>query len=234
MKKTNRILVLTGRGRFEDQWHDVAATSHALAEILQSADNTVTVRSTFLNSLDDVADFDLVVLNISGPVPGFVAAGIDEPTEQWATWVHRLYDWVSAGGRVFALHQSLLAAAEFPELEQIIGGKWVNGVSGHPPIGPMQMEIDSAQGGHPLFAYLSGVGVTAYDERYCQLTMADNLEILGYVRDDDGNPQPALWVCDTGKGRTVYYSLGHDSRSYDSPTSRKLLTNAATWLLTQK
>jgi len=224
-----RILVLTGRGRFEDQWHDVAATSHALADILQNASATVIVRSTFLNSLDDVADFDLVVLNISGPLPGYVAAGIDEPTEQWSAWVHRLHNWVNDGGRVLALHQALLAAAEFPELETIIGGKWVDGVSGHPPIGPMQMEIATTQLGHPAWAGLDEVAT--FDERYCDLVLTDGLTVLGFVRNDEGQQHPALWVRDTGQGRCIYYSLGHDLRSYASVTSQRLLLNVADWLV---
>lgn len=224
-----RVLVLTGRGRFEDQWHDVAATSHALADILQAAGATVTVRSTFLNSLDDISNFDLVVLNISGPLPGFVAAGIDEPTSEWTSWVRRLFTWVHDGGRVLALHQALLAAAEFPELEAIIGGKWVDGVSGHPPIGPMQMEINAEQSGHPALAGVDAVAT--FDERYCDLVLADGLTVLGFVRNDEGQQQPALCIRTTGQGRCIYYSLGHDLRSYESPSSQRLLVNLASWLL---
>ncbi len=61
--------------------------------------------------------------------------------------------------------------------------------------------------------------------------MAPSSQVLGWVTDDDGERQPAVWVADTHGGRTVYSGLGHDVRAYDSPSHAELLRRAATWLL---
>ena len=219
-----RILVLAGRGRFEDPWHDHAATSHRLALAL-GALGDVEVRSAFRDSLDDLAAVDLLVLNLSRPKPGYVEAELDP--EDWSGFYDSLDGWARAGGRVLAVHQTALAFREEPRFEEVLGGRWVEGVSGHPPIGPMRLRL--AVGTHPVTDGLTSV--EAFDERYCDLRVSPSSQVLGFVDDDEGEPHPALWVTEAHGGRTVYSPLGHDVRSYDSDSHQDLLVNAAVWLL---
>ena len=224
-----RILVLAGRGRFEDPWHDHAATSHRLALILGGV-GQVEVRSALRDGLDDLDEVDLLVLNLSAPVPGYVEANLDSGQDRggdWAGFYDTLDAWARAGGQVLAVHQSALAFPGEPRYEEILGGRWVEGVSGHPPIGAMRLRL--AVGTHPVTDGLTGV--EAFDERYCDLRVAPSSQVLGFVDDDEGEPHPALWVTQSHGGRTVYSPLGHDVRSYDSPTHQDLLVNAALWLL---
>ena len=220
-----RILVLAGRGRFEDPWHDHAATSHRLALILGVV-GEVEVRSAFPDSLDDLDGVDLLVLNLSCPKPGYVEADLD-PGVDWSGFTGALDAWARAGGRLLAVHQSALALDGDPRFEEILGGRWVDGVSGHPPIGDMRLRL--ALGTHPVTDGLTAV--EAFDERYCDLRVAPSSQVLGFVDDDEDEPHPALWVTEAHGGRTVYSPLGHDLRSYASPTHQDLLINAALWLL---
>ncbi|WP_425955166.1 ThuA domain-containing protein [Xylanimonas sp. McL0601] len=224
----SRILVLSGRGRHEDPWHDHAATSHRLATILSALGSVdVEVRSAFRDTLGDLDDVDLLVLNLGGPAPGFVEAEIDGTAADWAPFHARLDAWARTGGRILALHQAALAFPDVPRFEEVLGGRWVQDVSGHPPIGPMRLEL--AVGAHTV---TDGLGaVQAFDERYCHLRVAPSSQVLGWVRDDDGEPHPALWVAEAHGGRTVYSALGHDKRSYESATHQELLVRAALWLL---
>ncbi len=219
-----RILVLAGRGRFEDPWHDHAATSHRLALVL-AALGDVEVRSAFRDSLADLADVDLLVLNLGGPKPGYVEADLDP--EEWSGFYESLDAWARAGGRILAVHQSALAFPDEPRFEELLGGRWVEGVSGHPPIGEMRLRL--AVGTHPVTDGLTGV--ETFDERYCDLRVAPSSQVLGFVDDDDGEPHAALWVTEAHGGRTVYSPLGHGGRSYDSPSHQDLLVGAALWLL---
>ncbi|MCL1899019.1 MAG: ThuA domain-containing protein [Promicromonosporaceae bacterium] len=225
---TQRILILTGRGRHEDLWHDHAASSAHLAQILRHIDGVdIVIRSSFADSLADLAEYDLLVLNLSAPKPGYEAADLD-PDADFAPLYEGLDGWARSGGRILAVHQATLAFPDEPRYPEILGGRWVPDVSGHPPIGDMAL---TTTGEHPIIAGLPEV--IAFDERYNRLAVIDGLEVLGQVDDDEGRPHPALWVNQTHGGTTVYSALGHDDRSFASPTHRCLLRAAARWLLAQ-
>jgi len=227
-----RILVLAGRGRHEDPWHDHAATSHRLALLLSGLDLAagapdVVVRSTFPDALDDLDDVDLLVVNAGTPWPGLREAGIGPDDATWAPFHARLDAWARADGRVLAVHQAANAFGDHPEWEEVLGGRWVPGISMHPPLGPTTVPL--AAGAHPITEGLGAVDVV--DERYCHLRVAPSSQVLGWVTDDDGDRHPAVWVADAHGGRTVYSGLGHDARAYDSPSHAELLRRAAAWLL---
>gem|GEM_PF-74042 len=235
-----RTLILSGRERFADPWHDMAATSHQLALTL-SALGEVSIKSTFaglgLPTDDDdaapwLADVDLLVLNISGRG---VSSDDDEPA--WAAVANRIANWARAGGRILAVHQTMLAAMSYPELAEVLGGQWVDDVSGHPPMGPMTLFLKPEIAGLPP-------EVHAFDERYCRLTVSQEINLLGWVFDDivpgvivdqkdkaGSEPQPALWYFEAHGGQSVYCSLGHDVRSYESAGHRDLLIQMARELL---
>jgi len=241
-----KILVLTGRGRFADPWHDLAATSNFIALILQRLPNTfVEVRSTFRDSLDDLDDFDLLVLNISRAEPGYLEAEIDGTAADWEPYLARIVDWTNAGGKVFAVHAATLAAGAYPELEPVVGGIWIDGVSGHPPIGDMELILDPSvtKLGYwtrdgvitPLFPS----AVTAYDERYCRLKLTPSARPIGWVTDDplpgetQGERYPAMWLNPCGKGHVVYSALGHGPLSYASASHQQLVEGVVGWMINQ-
>jgi type 1 glutamine amidotransferase len=227
-----RVLVLVGRGRYEDPWHDHAATSHRLALLLAGLEvdgrpTDVVVRSTFPDTLDDLADVDLLVVNAGMGWPGFREAGIGPDDAEWAPFHAGLESWARSGGRILAVHQSANTFGDAPGWDAVLGGRWVAGESMHPPIGEATATL--AAGAHPI---TEGLGqVDAFDERYCFLRVASSSQVLGWVPDDEGDQHPVLWVTEAHGGRTVYSGLGHDVRSYDSPSHTELLLRAATWLL---
>jgi type 1 glutamine amidotransferase len=227
-----RVLVLVGRGRYEDPWHDHAATSHRLALVLAGLEvdgrpTDVVVRSTFPDALDDLADVDLLVVNAGMGWPGFREAGLGTDDAEWAPFHARLESWARSGGRILAVHQSANTFGDAPAWDTVLGGRWVPGESMHPPIGEATATL--AAGAH---AITEGLGqVDAFDERYCFLRVGSSSQVLGWVPDDEGNQHPVVWVTEAHGGRTVYSGLGHDVRSYDSPSHTELLLRAATWLL---
>jgi len=226
-----RILVLAGRGRYEDPWHDHAATSHRLALLLAGLEvggrpATVEVRSTFPDALDGLGGVDLLVVNSGTSWDGFREAGIGPDDASWAPFHGRLDAWARSGGRVLAVHQAANTFGDAPGWGAVLGGRWVEGESTHPPIG--QARVALAVGTHPITEGLGAVDVL--DERYCGLSVAPSSQVLGWATDDDGERHPVVWATVAHGGRTVYSGLGHDVRSYDSPSHRELLLRSAAWL----
>lgn len=219
---TQRILILAGRGRYEDPWHDHAATSHAVAGIVGGL-GAVEVRGLFRDALDDLDSVDLLVVNGGS---GRRDAGFDGSDDDWAAFHGRLGEWARAGGAVLGLHQAANTFYDAPDWPEVLGGRWVPGESMHPPIGPARFEL--AQG-HPVTDGLDAV--EAFDERYCRLRVASATRVLGTTTDDDGAQHPVLWVNDAHGGRTVYSALGHGIRSFEAEGHQELLRRSASWLL---
>ncbi|WP_036964460.1 ThuA domain-containing protein [Promicromonospora kroppenstedtii] len=217
-----RILVLSGRGRYEDPWHDHAATSHVVAGILGDQGD-VEVRGLFRDALDDLDSVDLLVVNGGS---GRRDAGFDGSDDDWLAAHDRLSAWARAGGAVLGLHQAANTFYDAPDWAAVLGGRWIPGESMHPPIGTARFELVQ---GHPVTDDLRVV--EAFDERYCHLKVAPGTRVLGTTLDDDGTPHPVLWVNEAHGGRSVYSALGHDVRSFESEGHQELLRRSAAWLL---
>lgn len=217
-----RILILAGRGRYEDPWHDHAATSHVVADVLGGLGATE-VRGLFRDALDDLGPADLLVVNAG---TGRRDPDFDGSDDDWLGFHARLTAWARAGGVVLGLHQAANTFYDAPGWEAVLGGRWIPGESMHPPIGEARFDLTA---GHPVTEGL--IAVESFDERYCHLRTTPDARVLGTTRDDDGAVHPVLWVNEAHGGRTVYSALGHDVRSYGSEGHRDLLRRAASWLL---
>lgn len=222
-----RVVVLAGRGRYEDPWHDHAATSHRIALVLAGlgAQLDVEVRGAFPDAFDDLEHVDLLVVNSgSGPVD----AGSDGEDAMWRAAHERLHTYARDGGAVLGLHQAANTFADSPYWGQILGGRWVPHVSAHPPIGDGTINVRT--GVHPI---TQGLGdITLFDERYCDLWTAPGVQVLA-THEEDGRDHPVVWVNTSGGYRSVYDALGHDVRALESRGRRQLLRQEAWWLLSE-
>ena len=217
-----RVLVLAGRGRYQDPWHDHAATSYRVALVLRDLGLDVEVRSTFPDACDDLEDYDLLVVN-SGR--GRVDPDFDGTDREWAVNHAAVRAFAAAGRPVLGLHQAASTFADSQYWQEILGGRWVPGQSMHPPRGHAVFDVAAA---HPI---VDGLGpLEALDERYSYLQVRTGSQILVTQR-HDGIDHAVVWVNPTAPYRAVYDALGHDLTSYDSPARRRLLAREALWLL---
>jgi len=211
-----RALVLAGRGRYGDPWHDHAATSHRVALELTAAGLDVDVRSTFPDALTDLTPADLLVVN----------AGRGTADDDDATWLplhERVRDHTAAGGPVLALHQAANTFGDSPWWERVVGGRWVEGTSWHPPQAVATFDV---RPGHPL---TDGLGpLVVDDERYTDLVVAPDAHVL-VTHDEGGATHPVVWVAPGG--RAVYDALGHGVESYAAGARAALLRREARWLV---
>lgn len=215
-----RALVLAGHGRYADQWHDHAATSHVLAEILGGAGLAVTVRGTFRQHFRDLPGFDLVVVN-AGRGPS--CPDLDGDDASWAGAHEAVRDYVAGGGALLGVHQAANTFGDSPHWAGLLGGRWVDGHSMHPP---QDLAHFTPVGEHPVVA---GLGtVVADDEQYCELVVEPGSRPF-LVTEHEGREHPVAWAGPAG--RVVYDALGHDVGSYASPSRVELLRREVDWLL---
>ncbi len=217
-----RALVLAGRGRYADPWHDHAATSHVVAGLLGAMGLTATVRSTFRHSFGDLAAFDLVVVNAGR---GRTDPDFDGDDDAWRPAHESVRGYVAGGGALLGLHQSANTFGDSEWWPELLGGRWIDGVSMHPP---QEVARFTPVGEHPITTGLEAV--VADDEQYCELVVAPSSEVLLTTR-HDGRDHPVAWV--SAAGRVVYDALGHDVGSYASPSRVELLRREVAWLLEQ-
>lgn len=218
-------LVLVGRGRYEDPWHDHAAVAHEVVEVLADGGLGVTVRGTFPGALDGV------VTGVGAPELVVVVAGtgrtdpdFDGTDEDWHGFHDRLAALVRAGVPLLALHQAANTFADSPHWSGLLGGRWVVGTSMHPPIGEAAFAVVDAV--HPVTDGLDEV--RAFDERYCDLEVDPASTVL-LTTEHEGREHPVVWVA-PGPGRVLYDALGHDHRSFASASRRELLRREVAWL----
>jgi type 1 glutamine amidotransferase len=212
-----RSLVLSGGGKFADPWHRFARTSARLADVLWSLGHHVEVTDFVSDRVADLAHFDLIVVNAAAG-PGLSAAEQDAARDGLRAALDR-------GVGVLAMHVGVGALLRLPQWEAVTGAAWVEGQSGHPPLGPAR--VQTHQDRHPIVGSVPDFDVT--DERYTGLRLAPGLVPLATHR-HQGRQYPLVWARDLGRTRVVADTLGHDPRSYDSAGHRRLLTHAVRWL----
>ncbi|GEL96812.1 ThuA domain-containing protein [Cellulomonas terrae] len=213
-------LVLVGHGRYEDPWHDGAAIGHRVAQLLAEDGIGSTVRGTFREALDGI-DPDLLVVASGRGRPD---ADFDGTDQDWRPFHERLAALVASGVPVLGLHQAANTFLDSPAWGPLLGGRWIEGTTWHPPLGAATFRVVSE---HALVSGLAEISVE--DEQYLALQVAPDVDVL-VVADHEGESHPVVWIA-PGPGRVVYDALGHDVRSYDSPSRVDLVRREVRWLL---
>ncbi len=214
----SRVLILSGHDRYADPWHPFAATSAIVASILRNEGHAVTIATDIEESLADLAGIDILVVNAGNPS----RAG-EGPSPAVPAARRGLLEFRQRGGGVLALHAAASTLSHVDEWPDIIGGRWVPGLSMHPEIGAAEIAVHDRS--HPVTAGIAQL--STFDERYSYLETRPGITILGsHVH--DGTEHPMIWAVDGG-ARSVYLGLGHDERAYEAEAVRCLLRQAASW-----
>ena len=219
-----KVTILSGSGRYQDEWHDFTATSVEVARALEPLGLEVAVRAFKpLGVLQDVPDADLLVVNAGS---GEYHRSSDGPEEAWVEAFQVLRDHRARTRPVLALHAASNTLDGLDEWPTWVGGRWDRERSMHPPIGPARVEV--TDGDHPITAGLEAF--TLHDERYCHLDRHPGSRVLLH-HEHEGGTQPLVWVNEDAGARVVYDALGHDVHSFASPARVDLLQREVRWLL---
>jgi type 1 glutamine amidotransferase len=205
-----KVTVLSGSGRYQDQWHDFTATSVEVARVLEAMDLEVAVRAFKPQGvLAEVPDADLVVVNAGA---GEFHESSDGPESAWVEAFEALRSHRARRGPLLALHAATMTLDGFDEWEEWVGGRWVRGRSMHPPIGEASVQV--SDGDHAITAGLAPF--TVFDERYSHLDRSPSARVLLH-HEHEGTEQPLVWAVEQDGARVVYDALGHDARAFASP-----------------
>lgn len=213
-------LILSGGRDYTDPWHPFAETSKRIAGVLEAIGCTTLVEDRVAEA--DFHDAQLLVIN---------AWNSDRASAGDAALRAGIESHIGAGKPLLSMHCSVMLFSAPPESawdgwEQITGASWERGVSMHPPFGEASVHVATDR--HPIVAGMHGFALE--DERYAHLRVAPGVEPLAW-HEHDGGEHPLVWARTVRDARVVVDTLGHDTRSYDSPAHRELLARAAAWLL---
>lgn len=216
-----RALVLSGHEEFADPWHDLAATSGKLSEVLERAGFQVEVRADVSGTLAQLPAVGLLVVNCSGAASGQGSAA-PLPLEA----ASGLIGYLASGRGLLAMHSAVMSFSDWAPWGALLGARWRVPDTMHPPRGPARILVRT--GTHPIVDGISDF--VTDDERYSFLepmaaftTLAEHLH--------DGRLHPLVWARTEGPAvaRVVYDGLGHDLTAYDNPDHRELVRRAAQW-----
>lgn len=214
--------------------HDFDASSAELARILAECGYRTQIREdvdevfTELGAVPDAASGPLLVMNMLR-----FTMELDRYAhlrEEWAISLSPearagLRRFIESGGRMLAMHGASICFDDWPEWGELLGGRWVWGESGHPPLSPIDVQVRTDA--HPIVA-----GVPDFhteDEVYGFLELQSDIDGLAYSA-HGGVDHPLLWARRVGDGSVVYDALGHDLRSLGHPAHRQIIGNAVRWL----
>ena len=137
---------------------------------------------------------------------------------------------LASGGALLGVHAASICFGDWPGWGALLGGRWVWGRSGHPPLGPVQARIDRKD--HPVMAGVDDFELV--DEVYGDLDIQPDVQVLAHACAADGRWMPAWWVRRHGPATVCYGALGHDERSLRTPAHARALEQAVGWLLDAK
>ncbi len=141
-----------------------------------------------------------------------------------------LVAFVKGGGGLLGLHTASICFDDWPEWGNVLGGHWIWGRSHHPPLGMV-----SAQATQQEHAVSAGIPpFELVDEIYHDMELQPDVVPLLVGETPAGTgPQPIVWAREFDQGRVVYDALGHDAPSVNQPEHRRLLQQAAQWLISE-
>lgn len=218
MSSTRRALIATGTGRYAEPWHPFEETSDRLRLVLEATgfDAVIAPVDEGLQRLDGV---DLLVVNAGDPWRD--GGSVGAPAES----IVGLDAALDRGIGILALHAALASLRDYAAWASATGGVWLPGVSMHPPIS----DAEFAWADHPL---AGDEPLVAFDERYAFLQAIGASEVVA-THEHDGVIHPVVWTREhrggEGVSRVALDLLGHDARSYDSPSHRALIARLADW-----
>jgi type 1 glutamine amidotransferase len=217
-RRASSIVVVSGVRPHADPWHALDATSSEVATLIADLGD---VRVTTTAETGSWADADLLIVNAGGD--------LETPAPQSRAQVDAILRHHRAGRPLMAFHSATLAFRDDRRWSDVLGGRWVPGVTMHPQIGHALIQ---ACAGSPQSAPAVAADFLLYDERYTALEVGDDVEVLAF-HTEDGRKHPLIWwrAARDGHGAVAYDALGHGVESFASVGHREWIRSCVTSLL---
>ena len=215
-----RVLILTGRNN-----HDWAATTPVLKSIL-TASGAFTVEVTEHPEQCDAATFaryDALLSNWNN---------FGQPADtNWPEPTRRAFlEFVRQGKGLVVVHAGSSSYYDWPEYQQLVGGSWKLGQTGHGP--GHRFAVRPVTADHPV---TRGLGeFTTTDELWHRTGVQPGITILATAfsakdQGGSGNDEPVVFTTRFGEGRCFNLVLGHDAQAMQAPGFQTLLLRGTEW-----
>ncbi len=144
-------------------------------------------------------------------------------------------DFVRRGKGFVSVHAGSSSFYDWPEYQQLAGGSWKPGQTGHGP--PHEFTVKLADANHPVTRGLTNFVTT--DELWHRTALQSNVEILATAYSapewqGTGKDEPVAFTTQFGQGRGFNLLLGHDTKGMDSAGFQQLLCRGVEWAATGK
>lgn len=220
-----RVLVFSGQNN-----HNWRATTPKLKSILESSGRftvDVTEHPEICNAAA-LQKYDVLLSNwntFGNPV-----------VTNWPPAVRAAFlDFVRSGKGFVSVHAGSSSFDDWPEYQQIAGGAWKIGQTGHGP--PHEFTVKLVGSNHLLTRGLTNFLTT--DELWHRPALQTNIEVLATAFSapewkGTGKEEPIAFTAKFGEGRGFNLLLGHDAQAMDAAGFRQLLQRGTEWAASGK
>ena len=217
-EKIVNILILSGSSNHE--WNK---TTPLLTRILNEANLFATQVSDNPGKLTyaDFKKYDVIISNFN-----FYPDNNKRLGSQWEADFVRF---VKEGGGALFFHAGSSSFYDWEEYRQISIGRWGKETFHNAPVIAELTEMDQK---HPITKGMKGFRIMDEIWEKTELILgAKSIGSLTAMNAKDGHPinEPAIFVNQTGKGRSFFTILGHDERTLVNSGFRALLIRASQW-----
>ena len=219
-----RALVLSG-GIF----HDFPATSAIVAGVVEEHGLAAEVTEDLEGGLARLPEYDLLVVNALRWRMEGEKYDAHRPAHAYSPSLAAraaVRAHLRRGRPLLAVHTAVICFDDWSEWGDLLGAQWRWGQSGHPPFGPVH--VDVCTGTHPIVENIQGFDTE--DEVYGFLELRPGLRPL-VTSAHGGTGHPLVWTWQALGGRVAVDLLGHAPASYAAPGARSLLNRAVGWLV---
>ncbi|MCK9410825.1 MAG: PmoA family protein [Prolixibacteraceae bacterium] len=217
-KEPIRVLILSGSNNHE--WKKTTPLLNRIFDEANLFSTRVTDKPDTLTYVD-LKKFDLVVSNAN--------TWPDNNRRLSRSWEADFLKYVSEGGGTLFFHAGASSFYGWDEYRKMGIGRWGKETFHNAPIVASLYGLDQK---HPITKGLKGFQIM--DEIWEKTELFAGAKAIGSLKATnakDGHPidEPAIWVNQTGKGRSFFTILGHDERALLNSGLRTLLVRAAQW-----
>ncbi|MCL1921721.1 MAG: ThuA domain-containing protein [Kiritimatiellaeota bacterium] len=223
-----RVLILSGANN-----HDWKSTTAALRTTLAANPRfAVSVTETpWAMKPADLAGYDVLISNWNT----FGMKPEDVKKHEWNDEMKAAFlAWFTNGGGFFVLHSGSCIFYDWDDFQRLAGGAWGEGTF-HPHNQKFTLNIIDKE--HPVTKGMTDF--ETFDEPWQKLTNPNpkrRVLVSGIVSKENkgsGEPEPFVFVTETGKGRNFTLMLGHDAQTILSSLGcKKLILRGTEWAAT--
>jgi len=219
------ILIISGQNN-----HDWPETTKILVQMYEENrlfKVQVTHRPDTLNQ-NCLKSYDVIVSNWN--------AWPDVTGRQWGSTMEKAFlEFIKSGKGFVPFHAASAAFHDWPEYQELVGGTWKLGQTGHGPVHEFKVSLEDYD--HPVTRDLTDFWIR--DELWHRVATKSAIKTLcsafsAELYKGSNAFEPAVITTEYGEGRCFYNILGHDTTALQNVGWQTLMLRGTEWAATGK